>query len=115
MKTTVYHNARCSKCRAACALLEERGIEPEVVAYLETPPTKAQLTAILKKLNLPASALLRRSEAIFKEKYADKALSEEDCLDAMIAHPVLIERPIVIHGDKAVIGRPTENILALFE
>lgn len=110
----IYHNPRCGKSRSACALLAERGIEPQVIEYLKTPPDKDELRSLLEKLGMKAGELVRRGEAVFKEHYADKTLDDEALLDAMIAHPILIERPIVIHGDRAVVGRPPERVLELF-
>lgn len=110
----IYHNPRCGKSRSACALLTERGVDAEVIEYLKTPPSKEELRALLKKLGMKAGELVRRGEAVFKENYADKALDDEALLDAMIAHPILIERPIIVRGDKAVVGRPPERVAELF-
>ncbi len=113
-KFVIYHNARCSKCRAAEALLVEKGVAFEIIAYLETPPNKEILQNLLQKLGMKAEQLVRQSEAIFKAEYAGKNLSEEEWLNVLVKHPILIERPIIVRGEKAVIGRPTEHILALF-
>lgn len=111
---TLYHNPRCSKSRGALELLEARGLQPTVVRYLETPPTAAELTALLAKLKLPARDLLRTGEDEYKAlNLADASLSEAKLIAAMAAHPKLIERPILIAGDKAVIGRPPERVLEL--
>ncbi len=110
---TVYHNPRCSKSRGACQILEERGLAAEVVDYLKTPPSRAELAQLLTKLGLPAEAVVRKGEAVFKELYAGKPMTEDDWLDALAAHPILIERPIVIKGDKALIARPPEKLLEL--
>lgn len=110
---TVYHNPRCSKSRGACQILEERGIKAEVLDYLKTPPSKAELADLLKKLGLPAQALVRKGEAVFKEHYAGKPMTEDDWLDALASHPILIERPIVVKGERAVIARPPEKLLEL--
>ena len=107
---TIYHNPRCSKSRQTLALLRERGIEPKVVAYLKTPPTEAQLTALLKKLNKKASEVIRKNEAIYKELALDKS-SDGKLIKAMVKHPILLERPIVVAGRKAVVGRPPEAVL----
>jgi len=109
----IYHNARCSKSRSACSLLAERGLTPEVVDYLATPPSREELLDLLAKLGMPASALVRRGEAVFKEHYAGQELSEAACLEALLAHPILMERPIVVAGDRAVVGRPPEKVLEL--
>ena len=110
----IYHNPRCSKSRQTLALLQERGIEPEQVLYLETPPAPAELRRLLKRLNMTARDLLRKGEAEFRElNLSDNALSESQLIDAMSSHPRLIERPIVVMGDKAIIGRPPEKVLEL--
>ena len=109
----IYHNPRCMKSRQTLALLEENGVTPDVVLYLEKPPTKTALKKILKMLGLKPEQLLRKGEAIYKENYKGKELTNEEWIDAMIEHPKLIERPIVVSGNKAVIGRPPENVLDL--
>ncbi len=114
MDVTIYHNPRCSKSRQTLALLREQGVEPEVVEYLKTPPSAAQLRAVLKQLNLAPRELLRKKEAPYKAlNLADPALTDAALIDAMIEHPVLIERPIVISGNGAAIGRPPEAVLAV--
>lgn len=111
---TLYHNPRCSKSRGALELLEARGLQPTVVRYLETPPTAAELTALLAKLKLSARELLRTGEYEYKAlNLADASLTEAQLIAAMVEHPKLIERPILIAGDKAVIGRPPERVLEL--
>lgn len=111
---TLYHNPRCSKSRSALQLLEDRGVQPTVVRYLETPPNAEQLRDLLAKLDIPARQLLRTGEDEYRElNLANDGLSEAQLIDAMVAHPRLIERPILIVGDRAVIGRPPENILDL--
>lgn len=111
---TIYHNPRCSKSRQALALLEEKGIRHDVILYLDNPPDAKTLKILLKKLGIPARALLRKSEAEYRELQLDNpALSEADVIAAMCAHPRLIERPIVINGQRAAIGRPLENILEI--
>ena len=109
----IYHNARCSKSRSACEIIAANGIEPVVIDYLKTPPSKEELRGLLHKLGLKPEALVRRGEEVFKERYAGKTLSDEEWLEALAAHPILIERPIVVRGDKAVIGRPTEKVQEL--
>ncbi len=115
MPTTYFHNPRCSKSRAALALLQARGIEPQLVAYLEQPPTIAELGTLLRQLGLSdARALMRQGEAEYKELGLDNpALTQEALIAALAAHPRLIERPIFIHGERAVIGRPPERVLEL--
>ena len=111
---TLYHNPRCSKSRAALALLEARGLTPTIVHYLETPPSVEQLRELLRKLGLPARQLLRSGEEQYSAlNLADSSLSEEQLLSAMAAQPKLIERPILIVGNRALIGRPTEKLLEL--
>lgn len=111
---TLYHNPRCSKSRGALELLEARGLTPTVVRYLDTPLTAAQLTDLLRKLNISARQLLRTGEEDYKTlNLADSSLSEDQLIKAMATHPKLIERPILVAGDKAVIGRPPEKILEL--
>lgn len=111
---SIFHNPRCSKSRGTLELLEERGIQPEIVRYLETPPSAAELKALLGKLGIGARQLLRTGEDEYKElDLANPSLGDEQLIQAMVAHPKLIERPIVIVGDKAVIGRPPEKVLEI--
>ena len=110
---TLYHNPRCSKSRQALALLQEKGVEPDIVEYLKTPPSRAELAAIVKKLAMKPEAIVRTGEDIYKSKYKGKAMSDAQWLDALAADPILIERPIAVKGDKAVMGRPPENVLKL--
>lgn len=111
---TLYHNPRCSKSRAALELLEARGLEPRVVRYLETPPSAAELRALLAKLGYGARQLLRSGEEEYQTlNLADPALDDDALIAAMVAHPRLIERPILVAGDKAVVGRPPERVLEL--
>lgn len=110
---TIYHNPRCSKSRATLALLREHGIEPQIVEYLVQPLTAASLKELLDRLGLKPEQLIRKGEEVFKSKYAGKALSDAQWIDAMIADPILIERPIVVKGARAVVGRPPENVLQL--
>ena len=111
---TLYHNPRCSKSRGALELLEARGLTPTVVRYLETPLSAAQLRDLLARLNLSARQLLRSGEDEYKAlNLGDSSLSEAQLIDAMATHPKLIERPILVVGDKAVIGRPPEKVLEI--
>lgn len=110
-----YHNPRCGKSRNALTILKEKGIEPQVIEYLKNPPSKAELTAIIKKLGIAPFDLIRKGESIFKENYKGKNLSDEAWIDAMVENPILIERPIFINGNKAIIGRPPENVLNLVD
>jgi arsenate reductase len=111
----IWHNPRCSKSRNALNLLQERGIEAEVVKYLDTPHTKEEIKELLKKLGISARELMRVKESIYKELNLKDEKDEERLIEAMVEHPKLIERPIVIKGDRAVIGRPIENIEKLLE
>ena len=111
---TLYHNPRCSKSRGALELLEARGLTPQVVRYLETPPSAAELRELLSKLGIGARALLRSGEDEYKELgLGGASLSDEQLIAAMAAHPKLIERPILVAGERAVIGRPPEKVLEL--
>lgn len=111
----IYHNPRCGKSRETLKLLEESGEEFEVVEYLKTPPSKEQLKKISTLLEKEPIDFVRKKEKLFKEKYANQDLSEDEWLAVLSSNPILIERPIVTKGDKAVIGRPPENITQLFE
>ena len=111
---TLYHNPRCSKSRGALELLEARGLTPTVVRYLDTPPSADELRTLLGKLGIPARQLLRSGEDEYKALgLADSSLSDEQLIAAMASHPKLIERPILIAGERAVIGRPPEKVLEL--
>ena len=109
----IYHNSRCSKSRACLAFIEATGQEYEVVKYLETNPSFEVLQSIIKKLGFPPIALVRQKENIWVENYKNKDLSDDEIIQAMSANPVLIERPIVIKGDQAVIARPIEKMQAI--
>ncbi|HEX5421233.1 MAG TPA: arsenate reductase (glutaredoxin) [Gammaproteobacteria bacterium] len=115
MQAKIYHNPRCSKSRAALALLEERGVEADVVEYLETPPKADELRGLLAKLGLAARDLIRKGEAEFKDSGMSLDAPEEELIELMAAHPILIERPIVVMGGRARLGRPPERVLELFE
>ncbi|MEA3373939.1 MAG: arsenate reductase (glutaredoxin) [Campylobacterota bacterium] len=110
---TIWHNPRCSKSRQGLALLEDNGIAPDVLKYLDTPPTAEEIKAVLKKLGITARELIRTKEAEYKELGLKDIDDEERLIEAMAVHPKLIERPVVIVGDKAVIGRPPEKVLEL--
>ncbi len=114
MKVTIYHNPRCSKSRRTLAILRERQTEPEVIDYLKTPPPRATLERLLKMLQIEPRALMRQGEPEYKcAGLDDPSLSRAALIDAMLEHPILIERPIVVAGGRAVIGRPPEKVLAL--
>ncbi len=106
----IYHNARCSKSRQTLALITDNSAEVEIVNYLDTPPTVAELTALLKKLDMKPFDLIRKGEAIFKENFKGKEHTDAQWIKIMTENPKLIERPIVVKGDKAVLGRPPENV-----
>ena len=110
----IFHNPRCRKSRETLQLIEEKGIEPEIIEYLKTPPSKKELSDILDLLKIEPQQLLRKNEAIFKSDFKGKELSSEEWIEAMINNPKLIERPIVVKGGKAIIGRPPENVKELF-
>ncbi|AZZ44769.1 MAG: arsenate reductase (glutaredoxin) [Pseudomonadales bacterium] len=110
----LYHNPRCSKSRSALELLEQRGLSPSVIRYLETPPSAAELQQILARLGISPRQLLRSGEEEYKTlNLADPTLTDGQIIDAMVAHPKLIERPILVAGDVAVIGRPPEKVLEI--
>jgi arsenate reductase (glutaredoxin) len=114
MTVTIYHNPRCSKSRATLALLEARGVKPKIVDYLKSPPSAAELKAILNKLRLTPRDILRTSEPVYAElRLKTKALDDDALIALMVKNPILIERPIVVAGDKAAVGRPPENVLAI--
>lgn len=112
----IYHNPRCSKSRATLTLLTERGLQPQVIHYLDTPPDQATLQQLLRQLGFSsARELMRRKESVYQQlNLDDPALSEAELLEAMVRHPILIERPIVVWQDQARIGRPPEAVLELF-
>lgn len=113
---TLYHNPRCSKSRAALALLEENDVQPNLMLYLENPPTTQELQELLDKLNLKLEGIIRRGEAEYEELgLGDDSLSDSIKLDLVCKHPILIQRPIAVRGDRAIIGRPPENVLQLLE
>jgi arsenate reductase len=109
---TIYHNPRCNTSRKTLALLREKGVEPEIVEYLKTPYTTAQLKRLLSQLKIPASALVRKKEAA-AAGIDPQSLPEEELITAMVANPILVERPIVVSGGKAALGRPPEAVLTV--
>lgn len=114
MTVTIYHNPRCSKSRATLALLQEKGIEPEIIEYLKAPPDAATLKSILADLDFQPRDLMRRKEPPYRENnLADEALSDDALIQAMIDDPILIERPIVRTGGQSRIGRPPESVLEI--
>lgn len=110
---TIWHNNRCGKSRTALQILEEKGISFEVKKYLETPPSEKEIKEVLKKTGLKAHDIIRTGETVYKENFKGKNLSEAEWIKVMTAHPILIERPIVINGEKAVVARPPEKVLEI--
>ena len=114
MAVTIYHNPRCSKSRQTLQLLRDRGIEPQVVEYLKTPPSSDELDAVLAKLGIEPRALIRTKEAAYRDAgMADDGLSRRALIDLMVANPIVIERPIVVNGARAALGRPPESVLSI--
>jgi arsenate reductase len=112
MTIRIYHNPRCSKSRATLALLEERGIEPEIIRYLDDPPSAEELRGLLGLLGRTPGQLARRGEEAWRSLSLAEA-DEDTILEAMVSHPKLIERPIVVNGDRAALGRPPEAVLEI--
>ncbi len=110
MTVTIYHNPRCSKSRQALQILRDNGVEPEVMEYLKTPPDAAVLQGLIDKLNIPAHDVLRTKEDEYTAAGLSPQSSDAQIIKAIEAHPILLERPIVVKGEKAVIGRPPEKI-----
>lgn len=114
MAVTIYHNPRCSKSRQTLALLEKRGIQPKIIEYLVTPPTEAELKRLLKLLGVSPRELLRTKEAEYKQAKLDKPdVSDAEIIRALVKYPRLMERPIVVVGNKAALGRPPESVLKI--
>jgi arsenate reductase (glutaredoxin) len=110
---TIYHNPACSKSRATLALIRASGIEPRIVEYLKTSPSEVELAEVVRRLGVKPAEIVRTNEAVFKEKYGGKTLSDAQWIEALAADPILMQRPIVIRGAAAAIGRPPENVLPL--
>ncbi len=115
MQFKYYHNPRCGKSRQCLAFLQEKGIEPELILYLKNPPSFEELSEVIDKLGINPLDLIRKKESIFKENFKGKDLSDKEWIKAMVDHPKLIERPILISENRAVIGRPKENVLQLID
>ena len=115
LKTVIYHNPRCSKSRQTLALLEDNGISPEVVEYLKDGLDAPVLRRIIEMLKLSPSAILRKKEDAYGESGLEETSSEAQIIEAIIKNPILLERPIVVHGERAVLGRPPENILTILK
>lgn len=112
---TIWHNARCSKSRATLALLEERGLEPQVISYLNDPPQADELKRVIEMLGLEPRGLMRTNEAVYRELGLADVTDDDALLDAMVNNPALIQRPVVISGNRAAIGRPPETVLEILE
>jgi arsenate reductase len=114
MTIRILHNPRCSKSRATLALLQQQGIVPEITLYLETPPDAGEISSILEMLGIAPRDLMRKGEAEYKEQGLDnESLSDDELIGAMVATPKLIQRPIVLNGDRAALGRPPESVLEI--
>ena len=111
----IMYNPACTKCEMGLNLLVENGINPEIINYLENPPTKLELEEIIQKLGIKPLELVRINELVFHQKYLGRNMTDEDWIEAMVCHPVLIQRPIVISENSAVIGRPPSLILSLLK
>jgi arsenate reductase len=109
----VYHNTRCSKSREVCSIIAEKGVKMDLIEYLKTPFTEKTLKALLKKLGMKAEEIVRKKEPLFLEKFKGKKLTEAQWIKTLIKNPILIERPIVVKGNKAIIGRPPSAVLNL--
>lgn len=110
---TIYHNNRCGKSRAALAILAEKGLKFKIVEYLKDVPSEEELKSILDKLSLKPQDVIRTKETVYIEKYKGKSLSDKEWIRAILENPILLERPIIIHGNKAVIARPPEKVLEI--
>ena len=110
----IYHNPRCSKSRQTFQLIKDAGKDVDVVEYLNTPPTFEELKHLIDMLGISPEQLLRKGEAIFKEQFKGKSFTDDEWIEIMIKNPKLIERPIVVDGEKAILGRPPEKVLSLF-
>ncbi|MBX2959554.1 MAG: arsenate reductase (glutaredoxin) [Flavobacteriales bacterium] len=110
----IYHNPRCSKSRETLAIIQKAGKQVEIIDYQNQVPTEKELIAIIKLLGINAEDLVRKGEDVYKEKFKGKKITQQEWVKILIEHPKLIERPIVINGDKAIIGRPPEKVLELF-
>ncbi|MFY0653864.1 MAG: arsenate reductase (glutaredoxin) [Cyclobacteriaceae bacterium] len=109
--TKIYHNPRCRKSRETLQILEDNAEQIEIVEYLKDSPSKAELTEIVSLLGISPIKLIRRGEKVFKEEFKGKELNDEEWIDAMVANPIIIERPIVVKNGKAALGRPPEQVL----
>ena len=106
----IYHNPRCNKSRETLKIITDSGADVEIIEYLKIVPTEDELITLVEKLGIPVNALLRKNEAVFKEQFKGKILKDSEWITSMVKYPKLIERPIVVKGDKAIIGRPPKNV-----
>jgi arsenate reductase len=106
----IYHNPRCSKSRETLKIIEDAGKQVEIIEYLKSIPTEKELIVLIRQLGIPAATLIRKGEAIYKEQFKDKNLTEDQWIKAMIEFPKLIERPIIVKGNRAILGRPPQNV-----
>lgn len=111
----IYHNPRCRKSRETLNIIQNHGIEPEVVLYLETPPSRKEIRDVLVKLDIKAEDLVRKEEKLYKDEYRDRELTEEEWIEVLAENPKLIQRPVVVNGKKAIIGRPPESVHVLLQ
>jgi len=111
----IYYNPRCSKCRDTATLVSDHAYHIELIEYIKTPPSREELRSLLGKLGMKPPELVRKGEDTYKQNYANRTLSDEEWLDVLLTHPVLIERPIVVRGNKAVVARPPEKVLELLQ
>ncbi len=111
----IYHNPRCRKSRQTLALIQENGITPEIIEYLKSPISVSEIASLLEMLNIRPIQLIRKADQIWQENFKGKDLSDDEIVNAMVEYPKLIERPIVTEKGKAIIGRPPENVLSLFD
>ena len=111
MIITIYHNPRCSKSRQTLALIQEKGIEPDIIEYLQSPPSETELDNILTMLGKEPAELMRTGEDEFKQHFRARDMSRAEAIALMVKYPKVIERPIVVNGDKAAVGRPPESVL----
>lgn len=110
----IYHNPRCGKSRTTLQLIREKGIEPQIIEYLKEVPSKEEIKSLLQKLGCTPEEIIRKGESVYKENFKGKSFSENEWIDILHANPILIERPIVVSGKKAILGRPPENVNELF-
>ncbi|MBL7882506.1 MAG: arsenate reductase (glutaredoxin) [Bacteroidia bacterium] len=109
----IYHNVRCSKSREVCSIVAEKGIKADIIEYLKTPPSQKEIQELLQLLKVKAEDIVRKGEDLYKTKYKGKTISEKEWIKILAENPILIERPIIVNGKKAVVGRPPEKVLEI--